>query len=253
MLTQFIWWSGIILETLVLFRGMRTRLISRFPLFYLYLTFVLFDELFSFLVYRTSSAIYAHIYWPTQFLGLLIGCGIIFEVYRVGLRPFPGTARMARNLLFFVFAMVFAKAVANVLQGTSLWSAATNLELERNLRIVQSCALLALLAAFLIYAIPVSRNLKGILFGYGIFLGVSVVQLTFMDLLGVRIEAIWPYLQPISYLLVLLVWTAALWSYSEEPTIQHSVSLEKDYRSLLAATQRRLRHSRAALGKAVRP
>jgi hypothetical protein len=252
MLTQVIWGIGVALEVLIVLRGIREGLVRKFPLFYAYIGFVLFNDILMFIAYRVWPASYAHIYWPTQFLGLLIGCGIIFEVYRVGLRPFPGTARMARNLLFFVFAMVFAKAVANVLQGTSLWSAATNLELERNLRIVQSCALLALLAAFLIYAIPVSRNLKGILFGYGIFLGVSVVQLTFMDLLGVRIEAIWPYLQPISYLLVLLVWTAALWSYSEEPTIQHSVSLEKDYRSLLAATQRRLRHSRAALGKAVR-
>jgi hypothetical protein len=253
MLTQLIWAIGISLEVLVLLRGARERLIIKFPLFYTYLAYVLLSDLIMFFPYRTSSVIYARIYWPAQFLGLLIGCVIIFEIYRVGLRAFPGTARMARNLLLFVFAMVFAKALVTGLNGASWWSAATNIELERNLRIVQSCALLALVAAFLLYAIPLGRNLKGILLGYGIFLGVSVVQLTFMNLFGVKIEAIWPYLQPVSYLLVLCIWTTGLWSLSEEPTARHAIRLEDDYRMLHAATQRRFRQSRAALSKAVRP
>jgi len=253
MLTQLIWAIGVSLEVLVLLRGARGRLIIRFPLFYTYLAFVLLNDLFMFVAYRTSSATYARIYWPTQFLGLVIGCAIIFEIYRVGLKAFPGTARMARNLLLFVFAMVFAKAIVNGLDGVSLRSAASNLELERNLRVVQSCALLALVAVFLLYAIPLSRNLKGILLGYGIFLGVSVVQLTFMNLLGVKIEAIWPYLQPVSYLLILAVWAAALWSRSEEPEANRKIVLEDDYRRLVSATRRRFRESGSALGKAVRP
>ncbi|HUI75343.1 MAG TPA: hypothetical protein VLX32_10375, partial [Candidatus Acidoferrum sp.] len=111
----------------------------------------------------------------------------------------------------------------------------------------------ALVAVFLLYAIPLSRNLKGILLGYGIFLGVSVVQLTFMNLLGVKIEAIWPYLQPVSYLLILAVWAAALWSRSEEPEANRKIVLEDDYRRLVSATRRRFRESGSALGKAVRP
>jgi len=253
MLTQVIWWSGVVLELLVLIRGLRESLVSKFPLFYAYLGFVLFDDVLMFFAYRTSAAIYERIYWQMQFLGLIVGCAIIFEIYRVGLKAFPGTARMARNLLLFVFAMVFAKAIVNGINGVPLWSAASNLELERNLRVVQSCALLALVAVFLLYAIPLSRNLKGILLGYGIFLGVSVVQLTFMSLLGVKIEAIWPYLQPVSYLLILGVWAAALWSRNEEPEAKSKIALEDNYRMLVSATRRRFRDSSAALGKAVRP
>lgn len=253
MLTQVIWLAVIGLEGVLLFRSLRTRMLARYPLFYSYIVFVFLNELIRFLAYHNLPGMYERIYWATQFPSLLIGCFIIFEVYRIGLRNFPGTARMARNLLFFVFAMVFAKAIVNVLNGVSLWSRDSNLLLERNLRIVQSCALIALIVVFIFYTIPLSRNLRGILLGYGIFLGCSIVQLTIMDRLGEKLLAIWYYLQPVSYLVVLSLWTFALWGHTEEPVAHRVIRLEDDYRALREATLRQFRKSRQALERAVRP
>jgi hypothetical protein len=253
MFTQFIWCAGVALEVLLVYRGIRSRLVWKFPLFYFYIAFVLLDDVVIFFAYRTSSVIYERVYWPTQFLALLFGCAIIFEIYRTGLRAFPGTARVARNLLLFVFAMVFAKAIVNGLNGTPWWTALTNVELERNLRIVEASAFLAVVIAFIFYSIPLGRNLKGIVVGYGAFLAVSVAELGFAALLRTRIQTVWLHLMPICYLMVLALWTAALWSCSEEPKPQHEISLEHDYRMLVAATRRRFQRSRAALGRAVRP
>lgn len=251
MLTQIVWYCAIFLEALLLYRGFKGQTLLKFRLFYSYVSFVLIDELVRFVAYR-SPASYVRVYWATQFLSLFVGCTIIFEIYRVGLKAFPGTARMARNLLFFVFAMVFAKAIVNVLNGASLLSMDSNLLLERNLRIAQSCALIALVVVFIFYAIPLSRNLRGILFGYGIFLGCSIIQLTIMDRFPEKIQAVWFYMQPVSYLIVLTVWAAALWNCSPEPVIDRRIRLEEDYRVLREATLRRFQRSRDALDKAVR-
>src|SRR4029077_20261400 len=102
MLTQVIWWSSIALELLLLVRGFRTKLAFRYPVFFGYLFFVLvFEDLLSFLN-RWNSSAYFYLYWITEYAGVLIGCGVVLEIFRVALQRFPGTARMARNALLVV-------------------------------------------------------------------------------------------------------------------------------------------------------
>jgi hypothetical protein len=253
MLTQVIWWTAIFLEGTILIRGMRRRLLKKFPIFYGYIFSVLVVELLRFFSLRLYPKAYPSVYWDTQFVSLVVGCGIIFEIYRAGLREFPGTARMARNLLLFVFAMVFAKAIATSTAGSSWLAAFTAMTLERDLRIVQTVALTALVVLFLLYAIPLSRNLRGMLYGYGVFLGTSVLQLTLMVKLGQQFHGFWGYLRSGAYLLVLLTWTIGLWTYQETPKAAHKITLDEDYKMLVAGTRRRFQKTRLALGKAVRP
>ena len=248
-----LWWTAIFLEGLVLFRGARARLLSRYPGFYSYLASVLFVEFSRLLAYRQFPGIYAHVYWDTQFLSLVVGCVVIFEVYRTGLKAFPGTARIARNLLAFVFAITFAKAILTSADGTSWWAALTAVKLERDLRLVQAGALLALLVAFAIYKIPLGKNLKGILLGYGLFVSMSVVQLTVMVHSGAVFQGIWRNLRPIGYLAVLCLWAVTLWSYEEAPKPAHAITLDDDYNMLVASTRRKFQKTRLALGKVVRP
>jgi len=169
MLVQVIWWSGISLEIFLLVRAFKVRLWARYPAFYTYISFVCLQSLLRFSIFHLRSQLYPPVYWITEWLGVLIGCGVVFEVYRVGLAAYPGTARMARNLLGFVFVMAFAKAVAETWNDPHWWLIATTLDLERLLRTVQCLAILALVVLFLFYAIPFGRNLRGILVGYGLF------------------------------------------------------------------------------------
>jgi len=253
MLTEVIWWSGILLEAVIAVRGLRGKLFSHYPAFYLYLVSVVFVEIARFYTYHWMLGIYPHVYWNTQFVSLVIGCAVISEIYRVGLKGFPGTARMARNLLWFVFALVFAKAIATSADGVSWWKALTAMKLERDLRIVQAGSLIALVAVFLAYAIPLSRNLKGIIAGYGIFLGTSVFQLTVMVHLGAAFRGAWDYLRSAMYLFVLILWVASLWNYQEAPRPAHTITLDEDYKMLVAGTRKQFQKTRLALGKAVRP
>jgi hypothetical protein len=242
-----IWWLAILLEALLLIRGFQEKLVRRFPIFYSYILFVLVEELLRFSVYRWFSSHYSQVYWTTQFLSLVIGSAVIFEIYRVGLRSFPGTARMARYLLLIVFGAVFAKTLANPSGGVFWWIAERSLMLERNLRIVQALAILTLVSLFLWYAIPFGKNLKGILFGYGLFIAMSIVQLT-LSYTWSDIRLFWPYVQPVSYLLVLGLWASALWSAQSVPGGKRATQLEDDYEVLAASTRTQLRRALASLG-----
>jgi hypothetical protein len=248
MLSQTIWWVSIALEILLLGRGLQAKLVSRYPAFYGYVVFVLFQDLARFLALQRSLHVYKYTYWTTEFLCVGIGCVIVFEVYRVGLSSYPGTARMARNVLALVFALTLAKVIANAWGNPGWWNVVST-QMERDLRTVQAVAIFGLLSLFLLYAIPFGKNLLGILVGYGLFVAERVITLIFFA--GRR--DFWAYAYSASYLLALGIWLTHLWAYSENPATQPAAGrLEIDYQRLAAATRRRLQTARGQLAKAVR-
>jgi len=253
MLGQAIWWSSITIEAVILARALFGKLLNQYPAFYAYLLFVWMQSLLRFSVYHARPQLYPKVYWITEGVGVLAGCAVVFEIYRVGLRAYPGTARLARNLLAFVFLLAFAKATIETGNNPLWWSTATTLDLELALRVAQALALVALVALFLFYAIPFGRNLRGILLGYGLFLGESVVWLSFAPRSGENFRAFWSPVHAGSYSVVLLVWALHLWSYVPNPEPRSSVRLEAQYQRMAAATGRRLQEARGYLAKAVRP
>jgi len=225
-MTQIIWWAGVGVEFALLLRGIRGKLPPRFPLFYSYIAFVLLQSiLLYYYIYRRGpeSNAYRDAYWICESICLILGSLVLFEIYRIALRPYPGTARIARNLLYFVFALAFAKVLVNQSYGSVWWPAATIEELERNLRVVQGFAILAIAVALIGYSIPCSRNLKGIMFGYGLFVANSIVQLSLLSHLGLWFHTVMLYTQPFSYFVVLCIWTATLWSPAPEPVSPRAV------------------------------
>jgi len=235
-MTQIIWWTGVVLEFVLLLRATRGKLLFRFPFFYSYVAFVFLQSFALFEVYRRFPNGYGSAYWICELGALILGSLILFEIYRVALRPYPGTARIARNLLYFVFALAFAKVLVNQSYGSLWWPAGTIEELERNLRVVQGFAILAIAVALVAYSIPCSRNLKGIILGYGLFVANSIVQLSLLSHLGAWFHTLMLYTQPFSYLVVLGIWTAMLWSPAPEPISPRAVLnlAVDDHQSLVA-------------------
>jgi hypothetical protein len=247
-----IWWASIALELLLLARAFSTKLRFRYPVFYIYILFVLSQSFLRIAVYHYNSDLYSYIYWITEFVGVAIGCGVVFEIYRVSLESYPGTARMARRLLALVFVLALAKALADASDDPRWWAEATTIDVERAVRTVQALAIAALVGLFLIYAIPFGRNLKGILLGYSLFIGASVMWFTFAKSGGTQFRDLWAYLNPGSYDLALSLWVVYLWSPQFQSDLApHNVQLENDYQRVAARTRRRLQDARGYLGKAI--
>lgn len=98
MLGQILWWAGIAQECVLLIRSVQGGFCRRYSLFYAYLSYVLWGELLRFYVYIFHPGFYQHFYWNTQFVSVLLGYGVIWEIYRQALGRYPGAARMARDL-----------------------------------------------------------------------------------------------------------------------------------------------------------
>ena len=252
MFSQAIYWCGLVLELLLLARAVGGQLARRYALFYIYISFILVQDVVCFGAHQWMPQVYPVIYWTAEFLSLLCGCAVVFEIYRVGLSAYPGTARMARHALTFVFGLAAAKGLADAWNDPRWWVKAATTDIEAALRAVQAVAILALIALFLAYSVPLGRNLKGILLGYGFFVGWNVASLPFVSSANSALHRWLSTLYPISYFFVLCFWLAHLWSFQPSPQ-QASVRLEDDYQNIARATRRRLQSARGYLVKAVRP
>jgi hypothetical protein len=247
------WVSGLVLEGLLFARALTGSFVRKYALFYSYVGWVLTLSSVRLVIYLAEPKYYRPFYWFTEPLSVLIGCAVLWEIYRQALGRYPGAGRMARNLLLFFLLMVFSKVLVNAWNGHGWWQDWMTAELERNMRTVQAILLIALVLVLAHYAIPLGRNLKGMILGYAFFISTSVINLTSRIFLGGSFQKWWQYLQPIFYLAVLSVWCLTLWSYQAAPLPRTEPKIEGDYQLLAARTRERLLLIRAYLRRATRP
>ncbi len=107
-------------------------------------------------------------------------------------------------------------------------------------RTVEALLILAIIAVLAFYAVPNSRNLKGIIFGYGLYICASVMSLAFGSLPGNATRPGWRQVQPIAYLAALFIWTYSLWSRQPDPETEDEPKIERDYRLIAEQTGRAL-------------
>jgi hypothetical protein len=250
MFAQAIWLAAICLEGFLVFRLWRARQFSAYPLFFSYLAFVLLQDVLRYLVGHSYAALYPGIYWSTEFLGVFAGCAVVLEFYWTALAQFPGVAKLARSALLLVFSLTFGKVLFTAIEGTHGWSVLLIVQLERDMRFVQSVAILSLLFLSLVYLIPIGRNLRGIILGYGLFLGINIVNLTYLGHFGGEVQFVASQIQSSAYLLALCVWTAFLWSYSPQPLVTGN-PLNDDYLRIADETGERLARTRSDVSSAL--
>lgn len=253
MVSSTLWLMAITLETVLLVRAVQGNALKHYKLFYLYLGVVLMRDLSLLPVYYLWPKLYGYAYWGSEFFGVLLGCGIVWEVYKVAFAEYQGAGRMASNVLPFLFVFAMTRLFVKAWNSPNWIPGGTTLETERDLRIVQAALLFSLVALFAYYAIPLGRNLRGIIYGYGLFLVTAVVNLSLRDYIGASFQPLAQYIQAVSYLLVLLVWCKTLWAYESIAGSEPESRLEVDYQSLVRATREKLSSARTYLLRGMRP
>jgi hypothetical protein len=252
MFPTILWLTALALENLLLLRAIQGKALKHYRFFYLYLGCISIRDASLMPIYYLWPKTYGYAYWYSQFLIVVLGCGVVWEVYKVALSRYPGAARMARNVLPFLFILSISRMLVKGRSGPNWILGSTTLDTERDLRIVQMALLLGLVALFAYYAVPLRRDLKGIVYGFGVIVATTTIHLTFGDSLGDSFRYLWPYIQPMAYLVALLIWCVTLWSYKTAPEIATNPRLELDYQSLATATKRHLRAAHSSLWKAIR-
>ena len=244
MFAQVIWLAGISLEALLIFRIWHTRNVRVFPLFFSYVAFIQVQEILSYLVAHLRPAFYPVFYWSTEFIGVFAGCAVVLEFAWIGLAQFPGAAKLARVALIATFSLTVGKVLVTAIQGTLGWTVLLIVQLERDMRFVQIAAILSLLLLFLRYQVPLGRNLRGIIFGYGLFLAINIVNLTYLERLGETVGSMASHIQSSAYFFALCVWTAFLWLRVAQPAIAEA-PLQTGYNEILDRTRTQLARTQA--------
>jgi len=252
MFTQIVWWASIVLEILLLLRAFYEKA-KKFPFFYFYISWVLLVDLFRFYIYEVHPGFYRPFYWSTEFLSVIVGYGVILEIYRRALINHPGVARLSQTVLLTLLFVTIAKVAADALRSPlGSWMVATA-ELGRDLRYVQGALLILMLALFGYYRIPAGRNLKGLIFGYGLFIATTITNIAIRSQPGNELSLLMRKLQPVIYLVTLTIWSVALWSHQPEPQPDPRVRIERDYQVLAEQTRMMLARAFTYLGRAIRP
>ncbi|MBZ5500988.1 MAG: hypothetical protein LAN59_01955 [Acidobacteriia bacterium] len=244
--------AGILLECMILVRALQQRLLARYAYFYSYALSVLLGTLLLSAVRMIRPSLYPTYYWSVQFVTLLFGYGILLEIIQQVLSPYPGAERFARRtgvgLLagILCFALVYSRLAPGASHGQFV------VEFERDLRTVQTLLLFSLLAVISYYGIPVGRNMKGMIVGYGLYVGTSLISLAVRAYAGAWLATLWVFAQPISFTISLAIWLVALWSYAPNPAPGPAADLEEDYGTMAHRTRAMINLMRTHLFKSVR-
>jgi len=243
--------AGVVVEFGLLFRGLRVRLFSRYYFFYTYITSVMLASALMAGVILKMPTLYHQWYWALQLATLVTGYGILLEILNHILSPYPGAERFARFSGLIAFGSVFCFAVIAPF-FMPRWSPGTLTEFERDLRFVQALFISVLLAVIFYYGIPIGKNMKGMVLGYGVYIATSLMSLAFRSYAATRFGVVWRVGQPLSYDTSLVIWLVALWSYCPNPVPDPNIHLEEDYEALAARTRSVIGAIRTYLGKAAR-
>jgi len=254
MAASLLWLSGIALESLILWRAWRCGISRRYPLFCTYLTIVLVSSASLWPVYHYYYySLYSSYFWVKEFLGLLAGFAVLFEIVQRSFEEYPGARRIATGVVVAMFVILCGYFVYQVATDPLPNASENFADLKRDFRAMQALALGGVVALILYFRIDVGRNLRGIIAGLGLYVGSTILSDTLRGYAGPSFDAAWEVIQPYTYLIALLIWTLTLWSYAPAPLPDPPAENRSDYEALARGTKEALETMRAAVKKAEQP
>jgi len=226
--------------------------LAKYPYFFGYLGLIACSVVARvYLRAETSPRTFGIGYWSSELLSVVAGFGVTWQIYASILAPYGGVRRMARAVLGVFLALVLAKAIVDLAGGPIRNLGPTTVELERNLRFVQALLLLAIAALVVHYSVPMGRNTRSMLVGYGFYIGCVVIALSLRSQLGQSFERSKDVLQRLAYLGTLMVWCSGLWSYAPNPVPTNLI--EADYDRISEQTSRAFGRLRQHMTQSWRP
>jgi hypothetical protein len=248
--TWILWTAGLALELLILLRFLTCRLYRHYPLFFGYMALVCTSSVILWPIYRVHPAAYANSFWALQFLTLLAGFGVMLELVQKSFQNYPGAKAFATAVLVMMFAILCGYFSHKLLATRPSSAGESFSDLERDFRVLQVIVLAGILVVISYYRIDIGRNLKGIVSGFGLYVGSTILSQAIRTFAGPSFDRGWETIQPYTYFVALLIWAVALWSYAPVPVPQSSLGLEHDYEALANGTKERLGAIRADVGRA---
>jgi len=241
-LSQVVAYLALLIEVVILVRAIQSKNFAKYSMFYAYLLTVLVTSVFLQIAKPTlSGPVYAVLYWRLELVTVALGCGVIVEISGRVFARHLSLDRFVKWVAIITFGAIFLVFAIHVAFLPHWKPVANPAELELDLRIAQAIALLSIVSLTGYYGFEIGKNMKGLILGFGVYVGASIISLTLRLFIGIQFSPVWKIIVPLSYVAALLLWTVALWSYEParapasppEPT-------DVDYRGLAGRTRQAL-------------
>jgi hypothetical protein len=203
--------AGIGLQGLLVLVVLAKRLWNKFPVFSSYVLFV-FATVAALYAIRGQAVLYFYSYWICEAIGLLLGVGVIFEIFRTLLQPYLALRRTAALILSFVivFLVILSILVAYV-QPTAKANFMTAILVgEEATRILEIGLLMFLFVFSTAFGLHWRQQAFGITLGLGLFVAFELIGVTTRAHVGAAAAEIFALLRLLAVDCSLLIWLGYL-------------------------------------------
>jgi hypothetical protein len=205
------WLAGLLLQGALAAVLLVKRMWSRFPVFTVYSVLNFVFSLSAYFIYQSSFGrhVYIQVYWVNEVIGLLLGLGVIYEIFSHLLSPYPALRKLASQIFQTVIVLLILLGCILVYAqplGERSHIQAALLIMEQAGRILE-VGLLGFLFLFAsAFGLHWRQYLFGIAVGLGVFVTVELVAVTMRVQFGMTANSIFNIVRTISFNSSLLLW-----------------------------------------------
>lgn len=244
----------LLLEAAILLRAIQTGVCRQYPLFFAYLSCVFLGDI---VMYPAGKLLHPGAfrvcYWSKEFICVIVGYAVVMEVIERAFAHFEGPKRLGRNAAMLTFAAIVAMTALDAAFQRAPNTIRASVEVEANLRGAELILLSIIIVVISYYSIPIGRNLKGIILGYGVCTLAVALNEAFRTFAGPSFQRAFSTIWSYSYIVSLVIWAVALWSYEANPSPAGWTPTDDDYATFASRTRSTLAGMRGYFRKAARP
>ncbi len=237
---------GVGLQSLLLWRCMKTGLWRRYPLFFGYFLYTVVETTAQFVVFHVWYRWYAWVYWLSDLMAVFLKFAVGWEVFR---HTFPCGSAL-REIAGRVLVLFLVLLAAAFYFGSGRPGSLMIPDMERKAGLAVAAWFVIVLAMARYYRVPFGRNIWGITVGIGTYLSISVVLWAAYSPSGPFLR-FWHFAWPVSFGIMLAIWTWAMWSYAPNPPLPALAAGDQDRRRVVVRWNQAWDGVGAAIRKAV--
>ena len=210
---------ALLLEGVLILRGVGRRLFGLLPLFYSYIVFIFGCSLGMYLIYWLQPNVYPSAYWIYYLVSILVEFAVLVEISDQIFRPFLAIRNLGRALTILVAAgLGLLYILPTILRPASM--SRTLLDFALRASVTKAVILVVLFYAARHYNSLSRRYVSGLMLGFSIYVAINVVIMASAKAFGSSVFAhiLW-FMEPLASALCVLVWTVSLWELAPMPSM----------------------------------
>lgn len=240
-----LWGCSVLTQLIVLVLLFRERKFHKLPRFTIYTALNICQAVFLVVVYQlygNHSATSEALAWASEYVTLLAQAIATTEILGITLKPYQGIWGLGWRAL----AVTSTSVVILVVWATrAQWSFAKWFEINRGYHLTFATTTLAFLLFVRYYAIPVATAYKMILGGFCFYSCTEIVINTLLQAFFSKTvllhQSFWQFWTMFSFLVVLVIWVAALWKPLPAEVRQFPPPSDSEYQRLSPEINEQLR------------